>query len=95
LCEDAVEALIARSRKHRSKGETRRAIVLLRRACTLDERRARTWTLLGALLVKSGLREEAIAALKQARWLRMRAGEHGRAAATEALIHRLHEHDAA
>jgi Flp pilus assembly protein TadD len=48
--DDPVEVLIARARKTRARGDVRRAIVLLRQACALDEWRARTWTLLAALL---------------------------------------------
>jgi Flp pilus assembly protein TadD len=83
--DDPVETLIARSRRVRAKGDVRRALVLLRQACALDEWRARTWTLLGALLAREGAREEAGRALNQARWLRARAGETGRAVVTERL----------
>jgi Flp pilus assembly protein TadD len=85
---DPVEALVGRSRRHARKGETHRAIVLLRQACALDERRARSFTLLGALLLRSGRGAEAEAALRHARWLRARAGEAGRAAATQRLLDR-------
>ena len=44
----------ARSRKVRAKGDSRRALVLLRQTCALDEWRARTWTLLGAYLGARG-----------------------------------------
>jgi Flp pilus assembly protein TadD len=83
--DDPVETLIARSRRVREKGDTRRAMVLLRQACALDEWRARSWTLLGALLAREGVCEEAGRALNQARWLRARAGEKARAAVTERL----------
>jgi Flp pilus assembly protein TadD len=86
---DPVETLIARSRKHRAKGDTRRAVVLLRQACALDEWRARTWTILGALLAREGASAEAGRALNQARWLRVRAGERARAAVTERLARSL------
>lgn len=86
---DAVEALLARARRLRRRGEMRRAITLLREACMLDERRARSWTLLGAALWRSGRLDEAANALKQARYLRARAGERGRAGATERLLERI------
>jgi Flp pilus assembly protein TadD len=89
VVDDPVEALIARSRKVLAKGDARRATVLLRQACALDEWRARTWTLLGVLLAREGAREEAGRALNQARWLRSRAGEKGRAAVTQELADRL------
>lgn len=86
---DPVEALITRSRKVRARGDTRRALVLLRQACALDEWRARTWTLLGVTLADAGDAREAHRALTQARWLRARAGEKARAAVTARLADRL------
>jgi Flp pilus assembly protein TadD len=70
--------------------ETRRAVVLLRQACALDEHRARTFALLGALLLRLGHAAEAETALRHARWLRARAGEPGRAASTQRLLDRVH-----
>jgi Flp pilus assembly protein TadD len=87
--DDPVETLIARSRRVRAKGDARRALVLLRQACALDEWRARSWTLLGVLLAREGVSEEAGRAFNQARWLRARAGEKARAAVTEQLAARL------
>ena len=87
--DDPVETLIARSRRVRERGDTRRAMVLLRQACALDEWRARSWTLLGVHLAREGASDEAGRALKQARWLRSRAGEKARAAVTERLAARL------
>lgn len=86
---DPIEALIERSRRCRSRGDTRRAVVLLREACARDEWRARTWTLLGALLSALGRASEAASALEHARWLRERAGEQGRASSTRRLIEAL------
>jgi Flp pilus assembly protein TadD len=63
--------------------------VLLREACALDEWRARTWTLLGVLLAELGHGCEAAQALKQARWLRVRAGERSKVAVMDQLIARL------
>jgi Flp pilus assembly protein TadD len=83
--DDPVEALIARARRSKVRGDTRRAVILLREACHLDEWRARTWTILGALLAETGRREEAAQAFLQARWLRARAGEKARAAVTGQL----------
>ncbi len=85
---DPVEALVVRSRRLRRRGELRRAVVVLRQACALDDRRARSFTLLGALLLRTGHRAEAEGALRHARWLRARAGESGRAAATQRVIDR-------
>ena len=88
---DPVEALVARSRRLLRRGELRCAVVALRRACALDDHRARPFTLLGALLLKIGRGPEAEAAFRHARWLRTRAGEPGRAAATQRLLDRAHK----
>ena len=86
---DPIETLIGRSRKARVKGDARRALVLLRQACALDEWRARSWTLLGAALARAGVTAEALQALGHARWLRSRAGDTARARVTERLAERL------
>jgi len=83
--EDPIEALIRRSRRCRQRGERRRALVLLREACALDETRPRTWALLGACLARMGRHEEASASFERARWLQARAGEKARAAVTARL----------
>ncbi len=82
---DPIEALIGRSRKARAKGDERRALLLLREACSLDEWRARPFTLLGAALARAGFEAEAQRALAHARWLRARAGETARALVTARL----------
>ncbi|MCC6553628.1 MAG: hypothetical protein IT372_11495 [Polyangiaceae bacterium] len=87
--EDPIEALIRRSRRCRQRGEHRRALVLLREACALDETRPRTWVLLGARLARLGRYEEASAAFERARWLQARAGEKARAAVTARLAEAL------
>lgn len=69
-----------------SRGDVRRAIVILRQATTLDSYRARTFTLLGMLLRSRGKNEEAERTLRHALWLRSRAGEMGRAEATSRLL---------
>jgi Flp pilus assembly protein TadD len=86
---DPVEILIARARRLRRKGESRKTLVLLRDATLLDEHRARTWALLGALCAELGHRDEAARAFKQARWLRLRAGEEERARVLAGLLERL------
>jgi hypothetical protein len=83
---DQVETLIARSRRMRRRGQRREAIVLLRQACSLDEWRARPFTLLGALLSRERKYGEAAKALAHARWLRLRAGDDARAAVTTRLL---------
>jgi hypothetical protein len=86
---DPVEVLIVRARKSRLRGEERRAVVLLREACALDERRPRTWAIAGALFAALGQVEEAARAFKQARWLRLRAGERARVEVLDRLLGQL------
>ena len=71
------------------RGDQRSAVVLLQRACSMDEWRARTFTLLGALLTDVGKSDDAERALLHARWLRQRAGEVSRAEVTMRLIDRI------
>ena len=86
---DPVEVRIMRARKLRTKGDRRRALVLLREACALDPWRARPHTILGALCAELGLRDEAARAFKQACWLQSRAGEDRRAEVTARLLEEL------
>jgi Flp pilus assembly protein TadD len=86
--DDPVEQLIARARKLRTRGDQRRAILTLREACSLDEWRARSFTMLGAWLAEARQGAEAAQAIRHACWLRGRAGEPGRARATERLLAR-------
>jgi len=86
---DPVEALIARARKLRDKGDARKALLLLRQACMMDEWCARSWTLLGVVLARAGRVDEGLKALRHARWLRSRAGDQARTVSTARLIERL------
>ncbi|MBK9263392.1 MAG: hypothetical protein IPM54_26755 [Polyangiaceae bacterium] len=87
--DDPIEALIRRSKRQRRRGDQRAAVVLLQRACSMDEWRARTFTLLGALLSEVGRCDEAERAFLHARWLRQRAGEMSRAEVTMRLVDRV------
>lgn len=82
----ATEALLERARRLRRRGDARRALVVLRQAAAIDDWNARAHTLLGAMLAELGSIEEATRAFTRARWLRARAGETGRARATERLL---------
>jgi Flp pilus assembly protein TadD len=86
---DPIEVLVSRARRLHVKGDPRRALVLLREAAARDEWRARTFTILGARLIEARRYDEARSALRHACWLRSRAGERGRAAATERLLARV------
>lgn len=87
--DDPVEQLVARARRLRRKGDARGTLVMLQRACALDEWRARTYTLLGVELAHQGRSADAARALNQARWLRARAGDKARAAVTAELAAKL------
>jgi Flp pilus assembly protein TadD len=87
--DDPIEALIRRSKRQLRKGDPRSALVLLQRACSMDEWRARTFTLLGALLTNVGKSDDAERAFLHARWLRQRAGDVSRAEVTTRLIDRI------
>jgi cytochrome c-type biogenesis protein CcmH/NrfG len=80
------EELTARAQKLRRKGELRRAAVTLREACALDEANAKRWALLGDVLFSMGKKEEAADALKQAVYLRERAGEKAKANVVRRLL---------
>jgi Flp pilus assembly protein TadD len=82
---DGVEVLVARARRLWTRGDSRRALSLLRDACYADEWRARTWTIYAARLVEAGQREEAAQAFTRARWLRKREGDGARVAIIERL----------
>jgi hypothetical protein len=91
--EDPVEMLIARARRLRRRGDRRGALLALRQACLLDEWRARTYTLFGARASEAGRYDDAVKALRHARWLRQRAGETSRAAVTAQLLERARRPD--
>jgi tetratricopeptide (TPR) repeat protein len=86
---DRLSTLEARARRLRTRGERRKAIVLLREICLSDERCARRWCLYGELLGREGRVEEAHKALKHALWLRRSAGDQARTRSTQRLIDRL------
>jgi hypothetical protein len=83
---DRVEALIASARRFRRRGDERRARQLLREACGLDEWRPRTFVILGAWLAEAHVRDEACQRFRHARWLNLRAGEHGRVRTLDVLL---------
>jgi len=80
------DAILARVRRLRARGDVRKALVMLREACMRDESAAVLWTIYGALQAKLGHVEDARRALKQAVWLRRSAGDAKRARSTQALL---------
>ncbi len=87
--ESAQESLIARARRLRAKGETRKAIVAFREACLRDDMNAALWTSYGALLAGAARRDDAAVAFSHALWLRGRAHDDLRARSTQMLLDRL------
>ena len=79
-------SLLAKARRLRERGETRKALVLLREACLRDEEAAATWTIYGALSARHGRDDDARRALRHALWLRKSAGDDARAVSTQALL---------
>jgi Flp pilus assembly protein TadD len=86
-CRD--EVLVRQARRHRRRGEHRRAMVLLREACQLVGDDARLWTLYGVSCVKLRRVSEGKRALSQALWLRNRAHDAPRAAVTQRMLEAL------
>jgi Flp pilus assembly protein TadD len=87
--QDPQGSLIARARKLRRRGETRRMLTTLREACLRDEGAAWLWTLYGAMLAANGRDDDARRALKHALWLRKNDGDDARVKSTQALIDRI------
>ena len=87
--DEAQDALLAKVRRARARGETRKAMVALREACMRDESAAALWTIYGAMLAKIGHEGEARRALKHAIWLRHSAGDEPRERSTRDLLDRL------
>lgn len=85
----AVDTLVERARRLRRRGESRKALVALREACTRDDRAAWTWTLYAAWLTELGRSEEAETALRHAIWLRKKDGDGARVHSTERLLARV------
>jgi Flp pilus assembly protein TadD len=87
--DSAQESLIARARRLRAKGETRKALVAFREACLRDDMDAALWTSYGALLASTARRDDAAVAFSHAIWLRRRSHDDLRAHSTQTLLDRL------
>jgi Flp pilus assembly protein TadD len=83
---DRAGELTARAHRLRRKGELRRAVVALREACALDEGNPSRWVWLADALGRTGKRDEAERALKQALYLRQQGGEKAKANVVRRLI---------
>ena len=87
--ETTTDRLIERARRHRRRGEMRKAIVALREACLRDDRAAWLWTLYGVWLAETGHAADAQRALSHALWLRRQSHDEGRIRSTESVMSHL------
>jgi Flp pilus assembly protein TadD len=85
-CSERAEELTVRAQKLKRKGELRRAVVVLREACAIEEENAVRWMLLGDVLFRTGKKEDAARAMKQALYLRERWGDRARAGAIRRIL---------
>ena len=92
-CETREEALLRRARRHRRRGEHRKAMLALREAAYVGDSCPRLWTLYGMSCVRAGKASDAAQALRQALWLRERRKDDARAAVTQGLLDRLNDGD--
>lgn len=83
---DRANELVRQAASFRRRGQTRKALLSLRQACYLDESRAVNWMIYGDLARRAGRRDEAERAMKQALWLRQRAGDAPRANVIRRLL---------
>lgn len=77
---------LAQARRRRSRGDHRRALVLMREACCLAAEDPVLWTLYGVQCWRGNRRDEARQAIRQALWLRERMGDERRAHVLRALL---------
>jgi len=81
-----VDDRLQRARRQRLRGDQRKALLLLREACCLSEHEARLWTLYAVQCWRTGHRDDARTAMRQALWLRQRENDHARAHVLRGLL---------
>jgi len=84
-------ALARRATGLRRRGDLRRAAVVMREACYLEEGCPVMWVRYADLARRSGKKDQAERALKQALWLRERAGDRARAGVIRRMLLGLHQ----
>jgi len=77
---------VEQARKRRRRGDSRRALVLLREACCLAGDDPKLWAMYGVQCWWLHKRDEARTALRQALWLRERARDSARARVLRGLL---------
>jgi Flp pilus assembly protein TadD len=81
-----IEQRLERARTRRRKREGRKALVLLREAACLAGSNPKVWTLYAIQCWRLNQRDEARKALRQALWLREKAGDERRARVVRQLL---------
>jgi Flp pilus assembly protein TadD len=89
------QSLLNRARRHRRRGEHRKAMLALREACFSSDADARLWTLYAMSCLRAGRANDGAQALRQALWLRERCNDDARARVTRILIDRVGDREAA
>lgn len=74
------------ARRQRRRGDERKALLILREVCFQAASDARLWTLYAHQCWRTGRRDDACQALRQALWLREKARDEARARVLRALL---------
>lgn len=85
-CHDREQTLLRRARRCARKGDDRKALVALREACMSAGNDARLWALYGAQCWRARRGAEALHAMQQSLWFRVRSRDERRARVIRALI---------
>jgi Flp pilus assembly protein TadD len=83
---DDTSAFLHRAWRLRRRGEMRKFMLTLRKACQLHETSARLWTQYAVACASTGHAADAREALARALWLRQRCHDAGRANTTRLLL---------
>jgi Flp pilus assembly protein TadD len=83
------EILLRQARRYKRRGDERRAMLALRECCFLSRDSARLWTLYGVFCWRARRPDDALAALRQALWLRERSHDELRAKVLRGLVERI------
>lgn len=89
--ESREETLLRRARRHRRRGEHRKAMLALREACYASDACPRLWTLYAMSCLRAGRSADGAQALRQALWLRQRDRDDARARVTRLLLDKLND----
>jgi Flp pilus assembly protein TadD len=93
--ESPEQALLRRARRHRRRGEHRKAMLALREACYASRADARLWTLYAMSCLRAGRANDGSQALRQALFLRQQDRDEARVRVTRQLMDRFGDRRAA